>query len=57
MFRRLLFQLDNTAGAMIALLIFSTVFAGFTYWTLRKQNKTRYEEAGTLPLSDGETHE
>jgi cbb3-type cytochrome oxidase subunit 3 len=57
MFRRLLFQLDNTQGAIAALLIFATVFCGFTLWTLRKSNKARYEEAGALPLSDGEANE
>jgi cbb3-type cytochrome oxidase subunit 3 len=57
MIKQLLSQLDNTSGAIMALLIFATVFAGFTYWTLKQENKKRYEEAGALPLSDGEAHE
>lgn len=57
MIKHILSQMENTTGAITALIIFATVFAGYTFWTLRKENKARYEEAGTLPLSDGEAHE
>jgi cbb3-type cytochrome oxidase subunit 3 len=40
-----------------ALIIFAICFSAFTYWTLRKDNKKRYEEAGSLPLNDGVTNE
>jgi cbb3-type cytochrome oxidase subunit 3 len=57
MFREVLSSLENVTGAIAALLIFSTCFAGFCFWTYQKNNKTRYEDASELPLTDGELHE
>lgn len=42
---------------ILAMLIFTTCFVAYIYWTYRKQNKPLYEEAQGLPLSDGEKHE
>lgn len=51
------FGLENGWMPITALIIFATCFALFTYWTLKKENKSHYEEAGTLPLTDGVSNE
>lgn len=57
MIKEILSNINNVSYAIAAMIIFGTTFAGFTFWTLKKENKLRYEEAGSLPLNDGETHE
>lgn len=42
---------------LLALILFALCFALFIFWTLKKENKKRYEEAGSLPLNDGVTNE
>ena len=41
----------------LALLIFAVCFVAYVYWTYQKKNKPLYEEAETLPLSDGDKYE
>jgi cbb3-type cytochrome oxidase subunit 3 len=48
------FATEMTWMPLVALIIFSVSFSLFVYFTMRKDNKARYEEASTLPLFDGE---
>ncbi len=54
MFKTLLSQLDNTLGALTALLIFSTVFAMFVYMIFKKSNREFYENQANIPFQEGD---
>ncbi len=51
------FAQEMTWLPLVALFIFVICFSLFTYWTMSKRNKIRYEEAEMLPLNDGVTNE
>ena len=42
---------------VIALILFTTLFAGVVWWVTKKSNRERYEQAAQIPLSEGEKHE
>ena len=57
MHKEVLSHFDMPWLPIIAMIIFATCYVAYTYWTYCKQNKSFYEEARSLPLSDGEKHE
>ena len=57
MIKEVMTNAANIQTTIFALLIFVVSFSGFAFWTYKKANKNRYEEAGALPLSDGDKHE
>lgn len=39
-------------GPVVALLLFFTIFLGFTFWAYRPANKKRFQEYGQIPLRE-----
>lgn len=40
-----------------SLIIFLVCFIVFFYWTMKKDNKSFYEQSSYMPLTDGVEHE
>ncbi len=43
---------DLPGLSVTALVLFFVCFAIYTWWTYRKTNKSRYDEAAQIPLED-----